>query len=147
MIGKMLEDSGAPRGSSTMVGSVGRGGLPWLMALIAGILGLPLFFEVGAPPHPGPLTAIRLLKADLGRTLIFGIITAIPTVIMAGPLLAQLVDRWGPLASRLTTNHLALLVLAVGCGSLFLSRVNDAGFWLVKEYFGLSVRERSSRGR
>jgi GntP family gluconate:H+ symporter len=29
--------------------------------------------------------------------------------------------------------------LAVGAGSLFLSHVNDAGFWLVKELFGLSV--------
>ncbi len=38
-------------------------------------------------------------------------------------------------------NHLALLVLAIGCGSLFFSHVNDAGFWLVKEYFGLTVGE------
>jgi H+/gluconate symporter and related permeases len=37
--------------------------------------------------------------------------------------------------------HLALVVLAVGAGSLFFSHVNDAGFWLVKEYFGLSVGE------
>ena len=33
----------------------------------------------------------------------------------------------------------ALLALAIGSGSLFFSHVNDAGFWLVKEYFGLSV--------
>ena len=31
------------------------------------------------------------------------------------------------------------MVLAVGAGSVFFSHVNDAGFWLVKEYFGLSV--------
>ena len=37
------------------------------------------------------------------------------------------------------TNELSLLVLAIGCGSLFFSHVNDAGFWLVKEYFGLTV--------
>ena len=30
-------------------------------------------------------------------------------------------------------------MLAIGCGSLFFSHVNDAGFWLVKEYFGLTV--------
>ena len=30
-------------------------------------------------------------------------------------------------------------MLAVGAGSVFFSHVNDAGFWLVKEYFGLSV--------
>ena len=27
----------------------------------------------------------------------------------------------------------------IGAGSLFFSHVNDAGFWLVKEYFGLNV--------
>jgi len=31
------------------------------------------------------------------------------------------------------------VVLAVGAGSVFFSHVNDAGFWLVKEYFGMSV--------
>jgi len=40
----------------------------------------------------------------------------------------------GPLATTLSASHLALLVLAIGCGSLFFSHVNDAGFWLVKEY-------------
>jgi GntP family gluconate:H+ symporter len=29
--------------------------------------------------------------------------------------------------------------LIIGAGSLFLSHVNDAGFWLVKESFGLTV--------
>lgn len=33
----------------------------------------------------------------------------------------------------------ALLVLAIGAGSVFFSHVNDAGFWLIKEYFGLSI--------
>jgi len=32
-----------------------------------------------------------------------------------------------------------LLVLATGAGSLTLSHVNDTGFWLFKEYFGLTV--------
>jgi GntP family gluconate:H+ symporter len=34
-----------------------------------------------------------------------------------------------------------LLVLATGAGSLILSHVNDAGFWLVKEYFQLSLSD------
>jgi GntP family gluconate:H+ symporter len=133
MIGKMLEDSGgANRIVGTLVGRVGPSGLPWMMAAIAAILGLPLFFEVGVvllvpvvilvarrtglsvmkigipalaglsvlhglvPPHPGPLTAIGLLKADLGLTLLYGIIIAIPTVILAGPVLARFVDTWVP---------------------------------------------------
>ncbi|WP_314171753.1 GntP family permease [Streptomyces winkii] len=44
-----------------------------------------------------------------------------------------------PLAGDMSTAQSALLVLAVGAGSLFFSHVNDAGFWLVKEYFGMSV--------
>jgi GntP family gluconate:H+ symporter len=31
------------------------------------------------------------------------------------------------------------MVLATGAGSLVLSHVNDGGFWLVQEYFGLTV--------
>jgi GntP family gluconate:H+ symporter len=34
-----------------------------------------------------------------------------------------------------------LIVLAVGAGSLILSHVNDAGFWIIKEYFGMSVTD------
>ena len=44
-----------------------------------------------------------------------------------------------PAAANLTDTHTALLVLAIGVGSVFLSHVNDAGFWLVKEYFGMTV--------
>lgn len=44
-----------------------------------------------------------------------------------------------PLAADLSAGHLALLVLSIGAGSVFLSHVNDAGFWLVKEYFGMTV--------
>jgi GntP family gluconate:H+ symporter len=44
-----------------------------------------------------------------------------------------------PLAADMSSAQSALLVLAIGAGSLFFSHVNDAGFWLVKEYFGMSV--------
>jgi len=133
MIGKILEDSGgANKIVQTIIGRVGPGRLPWAMALIAAIIGLPLFFEVGVvllvpvvllvarrldisvmkvgipalaglsvlhglvPPHPGPLTAIALLKADLGITLLYGLVIAVPTLIVSGPLLGRLVDQWVP---------------------------------------------------
>lgn len=35
----------------------------------------------------------------------------------------------------------ALMVLAVGAGSVIADHVNDAGFWMIKEYFGLSLKE------
>jgi Gnt-I system high-affinity gluconate transporter len=34
-----------------------------------------------------------------------------------------------------------LMVLAVGAGSLMFSHVNDAGFWLFKEYYNLSIKD------
>jgi GntP family gluconate:H+ symporter len=133
MLGKLLADSG---GADTIVSRIiqrlGGSKLPWGMALIAAIIGLPLFFEVGVvilvpvvilvarrtnstlmrigipalaglsvlhglvPPHPGPQTAIALLKADQTQTLVFGLIIAIPTLIISGPLLGRLMDRWVP---------------------------------------------------
>ncbi|PMB83062.1 gluconate permease [Limosilactobacillus pontis] len=40
-----------------------------------------------------------------------------------------------------TTVDPVLMVLAVGAGSTFDDHVNGAGFWMVKEYFGLSLKE------
>lgn len=37
--------------------------------------------------------------------------------------------------------NVALVVLAIGAGSVILSHVNDAGFWMFREYFGLTVKE------
>ncbi|SER99114.1 gluconate:H+ symporter, GntP family [Propionibacterium cyclohexanicum] len=45
----------------------------------------------------------------------------------------------GPMAAGLSPVQTALMVLAIGAGSLFFSHVNDAGFWMVKEYFGMTV--------
>jgi GntP family gluconate:H+ symporter len=46
-----------------------------------------------------------------------------------------------PLATMVPGVNLELLVLATGAGSLILSHVNDAGFWLVKQYFNMTVAE------
>jgi GntP family gluconate:H+ symporter len=37
--------------------------------------------------------------------------------------------------------NVELLIIAIGCGSLFLSHLNDGGFWIVKECLGLSVAQ------
>ena len=37
--------------------------------------------------------------------------------------------------------HPEIMVLAVSCGSIAFSHVNDPGFWMFKEYFNLSVIE------
>ncbi|OAA83358.1 gluconate:H+ symporter [Clostridium ljungdahlii] len=43
------------------------------------------------PPHPGPTAIASVYKADLGKTLVYGIIVAIPTVIIAGPLFTKFI--------------------------------------------------------
>ena len=44
-----------------------------------------------------------------------------------------------PIAAATSHTSAELLVLATGAGSLMLSHVNDAGFWLIKEYFNMTV--------
>ncbi|WP_127495284.1 GntP family permease [Paenibacillus glycanilyticus] len=46
-----------------------------------------------------------------------------------------------PIAAAMPGTNVELLVLATGAGSLILSHVNDSGFWLIKEYFGMTVKE------
>jgi GntP family gluconate:H+ symporter len=131
MFAKLLADSGgADEIVDTIVGHASPRMLPWAMALVGAIIGLPMFFEIGlvllmpviylvsrrsqlslitvgipalaglsamhgfVPPHPGPLTAIGLLSADLGVTLALGVVVAIPTIILAGPLFGKLAGRW-----------------------------------------------------
>ena len=130
ILGKMLADSGgADRIVDTLVAKSGPRSLPWKIALLASIVGLPMFFEIGlvvlvpiillvarrtrmplllvgipalaglsvlhglVPPHPGPLVAIDALHANLGITLAIGLVIAIPTVIIAGPLFGILVSK------------------------------------------------------
>ncbi len=44
-----------------------------------------------------------------------------------------------PIAAATPGTNAELLVLATGAGSLMLSHVNDSGFWLIKEFFNMTV--------
>jgi GntP family gluconate:H+ symporter len=131
MIGKLLADTG---GADSIVDAIisrsSRRSLPWAMAAVGALIGLPMFFEIGlvlimpvillisrrtgrsvvslgipalaglsamhglVPPHPGPLVAVNALKADLGITLGLGVLIALPTIAIAGPLFARYAARW-----------------------------------------------------
>ncbi|WP_326955803.1 GntT/GntP/DsdX family permease [Amycolatopsis sp. NBC_01286] len=74
--------------------------------------------------------------------LLLGWLVAVAIRLATGSATVATVSAAGivaPLAATMDPSHSALLVLAIGAGSLFFSHVNDAGFWLVKEYFGLTV--------
>jgi gluconate:H+ symporter, GntP family len=131
MLGKLLAESGgADQIVDTILAKSGARALPWAMTLIAVLIGLPMFFEIGlvllvpvvllvakrsgrplmllgipalaglsvlhglVPPHPGPLVAVSTVKADLGVTLALGLLVAVPTVIIAGPLFGRVAARW-----------------------------------------------------
>ncbi len=45
------------------------------------------------PPHPGPVVLVNAFHANMGLTLMYGLIIAIPTVIIAGPLLGRVLKK------------------------------------------------------
>jgi GntP family gluconate:H+ symporter len=46
------------------------------------------------PPHPGPLLAISIFGADIGKTILYGLIVGLPTAIIAGPLFGTFIARY-----------------------------------------------------
>jgi Gnt-I system high-affinity gluconate transporter len=45
------------------------------------------------PPHPGPVVLVNAFKADMGKVLIYGILIAVPIVILAGPMLGRFLQK------------------------------------------------------
>ncbi|MGA7777715.1 MAG: GntP family permease [Paraburkholderia sp.] len=131
MLGKMMAESGgAERIATTLIDKFGEKHIHWAMMVVAIIVGLPVFFEVGfvllipiafnvakrtgksllliglpmiaglsvvhglIPPHPAAMLAVQAYHADIGRTIVYGLIVGVPCAIVAGPLFALLVSRY-----------------------------------------------------
>ncbi len=61
-------------------------------------VGLPMLASLSVthgylPPHPAPTGIAVLFDADLGKTLIYGIIVAIPAIVVAGPLFSRTIKN------------------------------------------------------
>jgi Gnt-I system high-affinity gluconate transporter len=57
-------------------------------------IGLPMLAALSVthgflPPHPSPSALVLIFHANMGKTLIYGIILAIPAIILAGPVFAR----------------------------------------------------------
>ena len=63
-------------------------GLPLAMVAVASVASLSVTHGF-LPPHPAPVLIAGTFGADLGKTLLYGLILAVPSVIIAGPLFAQ----------------------------------------------------------
>jgi GntP family gluconate:H+ symporter len=62
------------------------------------LIGLPMVAGLSVvhgliPPHPAALLAVQAYHADIGRTIVYGLIVGVPTAIVAGPLFALLIHR------------------------------------------------------
>ena len=61
-------------------------------------IGLPMLASLSVthgflPPHPSPSYLVAQFGADMGQTLLYGMMVGIPTVIIAGPLFARSLRR------------------------------------------------------
>jgi Gnt-I system high-affinity gluconate transporter len=61
-------------------------------------VGLPMLAALSVthgylPPHPAPTAITAMFQADLGKTMVYGIIVAIPAIIISGPVLSKVLSK------------------------------------------------------
>jgi len=125
MLGKMMAESGAAaRIATTLIDAFGERYVHWAVMVVAFIVGIPVFFQVGfvllvplvftiarrtgmslikigiplvaglsvvhgmLPPHPAAMLAVIAYNADVGRTILYGLLVGLPTASLAGPIFA-----------------------------------------------------------
>jgi GntP family gluconate:H+ symporter len=125
MLGKMMAESGAAtRIATTLIDAFGERRVHWAIMVVAFIVGIPVFFQVGfvlliplvftiarrtgmslikigiplvaglsvvhgmLPPHPAAMLAVTAYNADVGLTILYGLLVGLPTAALAGPIFA-----------------------------------------------------------
>ena len=144
MLGKIMAESGAAtRIATTMIELFGVRQVHWAIMIVAFIVGIPVFFQVGfvlliplvftiarrtgislvkigiplvaglsvvhgmLPPHPAAMLAVAAYNADIGLTILYGVLVGLPTAALAGPVFAAwiapriVLPLENPLASQL----------------------------------------------
>jgi GntP family gluconate:H+ symporter len=150
MLGKIMAESGAAACiASTLIARFGERRVHWALMVVAFILGIPVFFQVGfvllvplvftiarrtglslvklgiplvaglsvvhgmLPPHPAAMLAVSAYHADVGTTILYGLIVGVPTAALAGPLFGAWIARRvtligpNPLADQLSGDDTA----------------------------------------
>jgi Gnt-I system high-affinity gluconate transporter len=111
-----------------------------LILLIVGGAGAlkQIFIDGGVSKEIG----LALADLQIHPLILAWLIAAIIRVCLGSATIAGLTTA-GIMAPTIAQSHIhpSLMVLSIGAGSLFFSHVNDAGFWLFKEYFNLSVKD------
>lgn len=106
------------------------------------IAGAGAFKQVMVSTHISDALGQVLSSLGMSPILLAWIIAAIIRVSVGSATVAALTAAsiMAPMITQ-TTVAPEVLVLATGAGSIFLSHINDGGFWLFKEYFNVSVKE------
>ena len=111
-----------------------------MILLIIGSAGIlkQIFVDSGA----GEEIAAALQEWRLPVLLLAWIVTAVLRLCLGSATIAGMTAAGivYPLSSHSNVDP-NLMVLSIGAGSLFCSHVNDTGFWIFKEYFGISVKD------
>ena len=113
--------------------------LTMVMLIIAGAGGLKqVMIDSGVSRYIGEL----LSQSSLSPLFLGWLIATILRVCVGSATVAGITTA-GILLPLVTSSNVnrELMVLAIGSGSLMLAHVNDGGFWLVKEYFNLSIKD------
>jgi gluconate transporter len=90
------------------------------------------------------LYAGRLLAASSISPLVVAYLIAAAMRVAQGSATVAIITAAGivaPVVKHIPGYTPEMIVLAVCCGGTILSHVNDAGFWLVNEYFGMAVQQ------
>jgi len=133
MLGKMMAESGAAtRIATTLIEVFGESRVHWALMFVAFIvLLIPLVFTIARrtglslikigiplvaglsvvhgmlPPHPAAMLAVTAYKADVGRTILYGLLVGLPTAALAGPIFATWISprivlpAFNPMAAQL----------------------------------------------
>ncbi len=111
-----------------------------MMLLIIG--GGGAFKQVLVDGGVGDYVASLFQDTNLSLLLVAWMIAALLRLCLGSATVAALTTAGlvAPLMAASAVNP-ALIVLATVAGSVIFCHVNDAGFWMVKEYFGLSMKE------
>ncbi|HEY1870611.1 MAG TPA: gluconate:H+ symporter [Chitinophagaceae bacterium] len=111
-----------------------------MILLIIGSAGIlkQIFIDSGA----GDQIAAALEQWRMPILVLAWIITAVLRLCLGSATIAGLTAA-GIVYPLLQQTHVDpnLMVLSIGAGSLFCSHVNDTGFWIFKEYFGISLKD------
>ncbi|MEC2307784.1 transporter [Bacillus atrophaeus] len=90
----------------------------------------------------GDYVASLFSQTNMSLLLVAWIIAAVLRLCLGSAAVVALTTAGmvAPLMGANTVNP-GLMVLATGAGSVIACHVNDAGFWMVKEFFGLTLKE------